>query len=60
MPYSLQQSAGGTGCCNPATTKNSGCLNMDFSFFTDGRALLFMTIAGIVYYFYLLATDSNE
>jgi hypothetical protein len=36
------------------------CLNMDLSFFTDGRALLFMTIAGIVYYFYLLATDSNE
>ena len=33
---------------------------MDFSFFTDGRALLFMTIAGIVYYFYLLTTDSNE
>jgi hypothetical protein len=33
---------------------------MDFSFFTDGRALLFMTLAGIVYYFYLLTTDSNE
>jgi hypothetical protein len=32
---------------------------MDFSFFTDGRALLFMTLAGIVYYFYSLGADKD-
>jgi hypothetical protein len=33
---------------------------MDFSFFTDGRLLLWLTIGSLIYYFYLVSSDSNE
>lgn len=32
---------------------------MDFSFFLDGRALLWLTIGSLLYYFYLSGADSE-